>query len=66
MITKFELNENEIKAAEDFIAKLPNKYKKLYNSGSYKFIFYPGNGIGVGVIIKVGDKKKNITDYSLW
>ena len=62
MITKFELNENEIKAAEEFIAKLPKRYKKE----SRKIIFDFGNGIGIGVTIKVGDREKDITDYSTW
>jgi hypothetical protein len=66
MITKFELNETEIKTAKDFIAKLPKKYKEMYKNGDYEFIFSPGSGIGIGVTIKVGKKEKDITDYSNW
>jgi hypothetical protein len=60
--SKFELNENEVKAAEKFIAKLPKRYK----NESKKMIFDFGNGIGIGVSIKVGDREKNITDYNTW
>jgi hypothetical protein len=60
MRTIFELNENEVKAAEEFIAKLPKRYKKE----SRKMIFDFGNGIGIGVTIRVGDREKDITDYN--
>jgi len=62
MITKFELNENEAKAAEEFIAKLPKKYKKM----SQELIITSGGGIGIGVTIRVGDREKDITDYNAW
>jgi len=62
IVTKFELSENEVNAAEKFLAKLPKKYK----NEPKEIIFSFGDGIGIGVIIKVLDKQKNITDYSLW
>jgi len=61
-MTKFELNNNEIKAYENFIKKLPKKYRNMPRDMIFSF----GNGIGVGVSIRVGDKEKDITDYARW
>ena len=59
---KFELSSKEVKAYEDFIGKLPKKYRNK----TKKIIFSMGSGIGVGVTVKVGKLKKNITDYNTW
>jgi hypothetical protein len=59
---KFELNEKEVELYNEFMKKLPKKYKSM----TRQFIFHEGNGIGIGITIKVGDKEKNITDYSSW
>jgi len=59
---KFELNEKEVEAFNKFIKKLPKKYKNM----TWQIIFSEGNGIGRCVDIKVGDKQKDIIDYSSW
>jgi hypothetical protein len=61
-MTKFELSPKEINAYESFIKKLPKKYRSMEK----QMIFSFGNGIGVGVTIKVGDREKDITDYNTW
>lgn len=58
---KFELNENEEKAYNDFVKKLPKKYKS-----NIEITFTNGGGIGVGIIVKAGKYKKDITDYDCW
>ena len=60
--SKFELTQKEIEAAENFLAKLPKKYKYK----DTELIFSSGSGIGVGIKIRVGDREKDITDYSTW
>jgi len=59
---KFELLPNEKIALEEFLTSLPEKYKNK----KIKLIFSNGAGIGVGVTVKVGKKKKDITDYKRW
>jgi len=58
----FELSEMEYQAAEEFIKKLPKKYK--YEDVT--LIFSRKSGIGVGITIRVGNREKDITDYSTW
>jgi len=59
---EFDLSEKEHQAAEEFIKKLPKKYKH-----EDKMLIFSGkSGIGVSVTIRVGDREKNITDYDTW
>jgi hypothetical protein len=57
----FHLNDTEQKAYDEFIENLPKKHQ----SKTRKLIFKM-TGIGVGVTVKVGKLKKDITDYSTW
>jgi len=64
---KFDLNANEVRAYEEFMAKLPKKYKNASKHITFTF----GNGIGtaVGVSVSfVGLKtiEMDITDYKSW
>ena len=59
---EFELSEKEHQAAEEFIKKLPKKYK----NEDVTLTFSRKSGIGVSVTIRVGNKEKNITDYDTW
>lgn len=58
----FELAPREVEAYDKFIKELPKKYKNK----TKKVIFSMGSGIGIGVTVKVGKKKKDITDYNTW
>ena len=58
----YELTPQEDEAYEDFIKKLPKKYKNK----TRKLIFSMGSGIGIAVTVKVGKLKKDITDYKTW
>ena len=59
---KFELSPKEVLSYENFIEKLPKKYKNMPKI----LIFSFGNGIGTGIAVCVGDKSKDITDYDTW
>jgi F0F1-type ATP synthase delta subunit len=61
-IREFELSEKEHQAAEEFMKKLPKKYKYK----KVELIFSRDSGIGVGITIRVGDREKDITDYATW
>ena len=58
----YELTVREAEAYDKFIKELPKKYKNK----TKKIIFSMGSGIGIAVTVKVGKKKKDITDYSTW
>ena len=58
----YELTVREAEAYDKFIKELPKKYKNK----TRKLIFSMGSGIGIAVTVKVGKKKKDITDYSSW
>jgi len=57
-----ELNEVEKENAQNFLNKLPKRLKY----SDVELIFSNGAGIGIGITIKVGDKSKDITDYTSW
>ena len=65
---KFKLNKKEKKSAKKWI----NTHKCwVYDETGYagwlKYIFSPGNGIGMGIEISCEcGKKKDITDYTSW
>lgn len=60
---KFELSPKEVQSYEKFIEKLSEKYKNT----PIEIIFVnTRNGIGSSVIVRVGNKSKNITDYDTW
>lgn len=67
MLTKFELNETEAKAAEEFFKKHHKCYKQSTIGGGYAHEFWP-NGIGTGVIVKCSfcGETEDITDISCW
>lgn len=56
------LTETERKAFDEFIKKLPRKYKYK----KVKLIFSHGSGIGRNVYVKVKKLKRDITDYDSW
>jgi len=58
----YELTVREAEAYDKFIKELPKKYENK----TRKLIFSMGSGIGIAVTVKVGKKKKDITDYSSW
>jgi len=60
MIRKFELNEKEEAAYIAFTKKFSNEKLKKTK------IIFSFCGIGTGITVKVGKKKKDITDYSSW
>lgn len=65
-VMKFELNENEEKAAEEFITK--HRKSCIYPSGAHcVYIFVP---TGIGNICRVEcshcKEQADITDYNCW
>lgn len=58
----FKLTEKETEACDKFLEKLPKKYKYL----PVQLLFKNDSGIGTSIIIIVGDKSKDITDYDSW
>lgn len=58
----WDLNSTEQKELDEFVDGLSKKYKNK----NVKLFFHHGNGIGTSKIVKVGKKKKDITDYTSW
>lgn len=57
----FNLNEVEFENYIKWEKKLPKKYMKHQLSFTFTY-----TGIGIGIVVKRGDKEKDITDYSCW
>lgn len=62
---EFKLTELEEKRAEQFKEAVKEVYGEY---GTFKYIFTPANGIGVGVEIhsERANITKDITDYDSW
>lgn len=58
----FNLSSNETKAYDEFVQSLTSKQRKK----GIDIIFHIGSGIGIGVTVKCGKHKKDITDYGSW
>lgn len=67
MLTKFELNEIEAKAAEEFFKEHKKCYVRSTIGGGYGYEFWP-NGIGTSVICKCGfcGATKDVSDLDSW
>ena len=57
-----DLTDKERQAIDEFIEKLPQKYKYK----KVKLTFSGRSGIGRSVCVKVKKLKKDITDYDSW
>jgi hypothetical protein len=60
--SRYNLNEKEQKALDEFIDGLPEKHKYK----PIKVTFYRNSGIGIATIVKVGKKEIDITDIDAW
>ena len=58
----FDLNKKEEKSYKKFLNKLSKKYKNK----KIEFIFSQNSGIGTSIKVKIGKKRKDITDYKSW
>ena len=69
MPREFKLNENEIKAAEEFEQKhMKCAQKKPSTIGGHISYEFTPTAIGIGISVKwiLCGEEKNITDYDLW
>ena len=58
----FSLNDKECKAYQAYVDTLTPEQKRK----GIEVVFHIGGGIGVGITVKCGRIKKDITDYSIW